>query len=342
VKQPKKGIVFGFILLTVLVTLGFVLSDFLPRKKINVNAASRSAKVDLEAEWEQGSLQNIDSVSSPGDISINNKSLPKIDLMTIYNNNNNSITTYNNGTSTVGGKQNVVDGDIDSIWGFNTGGNPGPDITGWWKIDMGQSEQVVKYRVNTKSSGPGNYYLYSSTDDVSYAEISHWVSDALWHEFAVSENIRYIKLLRAPASWLDSVYIHELEAYAPITATHTTADTQLDGTANFFEWEHFTPTQTVPANTTISYKFRSSPDHNTWTGWTGAQIYSGTPLNLSSLVTSRTTVGDVTTFYRYLQVETTLTSTDGVSTPTLSDYTIDYHTNVKPNKPTAQTAVIGG
>jgi len=47
------------------------------------------------------------------------------------------------------------------------------------------------------------------------------------------------------------------------------------------------------------------------------------------------------TFYKYIQVETTLTSTDGVSTPTLSDYTVGYHTNVAPSKPTAGTVIIG-
>jgi hypothetical protein len=60
------------------------------------------------------------------------------------------------------------------------------------------------------------------------------------------------------------------------------------------------------------------------------------------LVTSKTGSPGSETFYKYLQVETILTSTDGSATPTLSDYTINYHTNVKPDKPVAQTAVIGG
>ncbi|OIP05334.1 hypothetical protein AUK14_01840 [Candidatus Berkelbacteria bacterium CG2_30_39_44] len=38
----------------------------------------------------------------------------------------------------------------------------------------------------------------------------------------------------------------------------------------------------------------------------------------------------------YLQVQSRLTTTDGVSTPTLSDYTASYHTNKAPNTPTPQ------
>jgi len=115
------------------------------------------------------------------------------------------------------------------------------------------------------------------------------------------------------------------------TAIHTTGATQIDGGENFWSWEGFTPTDTEPANTSIDYEFRSSTDGATWTDWVS---------DIGS-VTSRT--GDDSnnpTLYRYLQIKATLSNTDGASTPTIEAYEIDYHTEVKPNKPTAQTAVV--
>ena len=113
-------------------------------------------------------------------------------------------------------------------------------------------------------------------------------------------------------------------------ATHTTGATQIDGGENFWSWEGFTPTDSEPANTSIDYRYRTSTDGSDWTAWT-ADFGS---------VTSRTgDDSDDPTLYRYLQVEATLANTDGVSTPTIDAYDIDYHTEVKPNKPSAQTAV---
>jgi len=67
----------------------------------------------------------------------------------------------------------------------------------------------------------------------------------------------------------------------------------------------------------------------------------GVHLRLAS-VTSRTgSDSNNPTLYRYLQVQATLTNTDGTSTPTLSEYSIGYHTNRPPDKPTGLTAVIG-
>jgi len=126
------------------------------------------------------------------------------------------------------------------------------------------------------------------------------------------------------------VEVYEMEDYSPNVYASpgvlTTGATQIDGGENFWEWEDFTPAQTTPANTSIAYRYRTSTDGATWTDWV-ADIGS---------VTSRS--GDDK--YRYLQVEASLSNTDGVSTPTIDSYSINYHTEVKPSAPTAQTAVV--
>ncbi|OQA52947.1 MAG: hypothetical protein BWY43_00233 [candidate division WS2 bacterium ADurb.Bin280] len=122
--------------------------------------------------------------------------------------------------------------------------------------------------------------------------------------------------------------VHDFQITGSHTTTHTTAATQIDGGTNFFEWEAFTPTQTTPANTSISYRYRTSTNGTDWTSWVGA-IGSVTSRNGNDR-------------YRYLQVEATLSNTDGASTPSIDQYEIDYHTNLAPSTPTAMTAVVGG
>jgi hypothetical protein len=121
---------------------------------------------------------------------------------------------------------------------------------------------------------------------------------------------------------------------------HTSAATQITN-ANLYQWQTFTATYDKPSNTNVSFRFRTSTDAASWTSWTASQTPASTvPLDISALVTSSTGPPGGETFYKYLQVETTLTSTDGVSTPTLNDYSIGYHTNVAPSKPTAVTATM--
>jgi hypothetical protein len=115
----------------------------------------------------------------------------------------------------------------------------------------------------------------------------------------------------------------------------TSASTQIDGQEGsddktLIQWTSFTPTQTVPENTTATYQFRTSDNASDWTAWTGDYTYSGDPIDLTGLDDDR-----------YLQVKATLSNTDGVSSPQIDDYTINFHNNQKPNQPTAQTAIIG-
>ncbi|OQB05932.1 MAG: hypothetical protein BWY19_00711 [bacterium ADurb.Bin212] len=109
-------------------------------------------------------------------------------------------------------------------------------------------------------------------------------------------------------------------------AIHISASSQIDGGNEFANWGSFTSSQTVPANTSLTFRFRTSIDSINWTSWTDAQNYSDTGIDISSLVTSE----QDGSYYRYLQVESTLYSIDGFSTPTLSDYTVNYTTTDAP------------
>lgn len=138
-------------------------------------------------------------------------------------------------------------------------------------------------------------------------------------------------------------YYNGAELYdtaSTISAVHTSAATQIDGTEggtkNFVSWETFTPTYTKPANTNVQFRFRSSADGSSWTSWSASQTpTSGNALDISALVDSASGAN------KYLQVEATLSNTDGVSTPIIDSYDIGYHTNVAPSAPSNLTAVVG-
>lgn len=87
-------------------------------------------------------------------------------------------------------------------------------------------------------------------------------------------------------------------------------------------WVSFVANDTVPANTSIVYETRTSTDASSWSSW---EAVVGTTIASPA--------------QRYIQVRITLATSDGVSTPTVSDYTITYNnSDTPPTNPTAVNA----
>lgn len=87
-------------------------------------------------------------------------------------------------------------------------------------------------------------------------------------------------------------------------------------------WVSFVATDSTPSNTSIVYETRTSTDASTWSSW---ETVSGTTIASPP--------------NRYIQVRITLATSDGVSTPTVSDYTISYNnSDTLPTNPTAVNA----
>ena len=87
-------------------------------------------------------------------------------------------------------------------------------------------------------------------------------------------------------------------------------------------WVSFVKNDTVPANTSIVYETRTSTDASSWSAW---ETVVGTAIASPA--------------QRYIQVRITLATSDGVSTPTISDYTITYNnSDTLPINPTAVNA----
>lgn len=87
-------------------------------------------------------------------------------------------------------------------------------------------------------------------------------------------------------------------------------------------WVSFVANKTTPANTSVVYETRSSTDASSWSAW---EAVSGTTIASPA--------------QRYIEVKITLSTSDGVSTPTVSDYTITYNnSDTLPGNPTAVNA----
>jgi len=332
----SKKLIYGLVLV---VAIGLAIGTYSVRTNHNkskgqtskkVEASSSQAVLTSQSDWEAGIYDgSADLTSSPGDVKMSAAS--KIDLS------GKTVTA----TQDEGEKNNVIDGNLATLWqGTNTSAF-------YWIIDLGSSVSVSKVRAyNVDDTVPLGFNLYTSTNGVDYTLRGLFPNYEFWREISFLDSVRYLKLQAlqlSPPAPPATISISELEIYGVnLSATHTSAATQLNGGTDFFEWQTFTPTYTKPANTNVQFRFRSSTNSTDWSGWTDYQTpSSGSPLDITSLVTSRTGPTDSPTFYKYLQVETKLTSTDGTSTPTLSEYSIGYHTNRPPNKPVAGTVIIG-
>jgi hypothetical protein len=302
-------------------------------------AASGSVTLTSQAEWTAGTNTNTDLATTPGSVKINNKAESEIDIATIFTQDPSRVTTNLHPELL----PNLFDSDYSTQWNPYT-----PDSGDWVIMNLNQSYIASRVLIGRCSATNPSFYTDSvpiTCDGSSCTGTNH----GLVANFLNSDNsppgtgifdltfsatsFQYFALRPVDDACLDTIRLYTM-GYS----THLSAPTQINGGDNFFQWQTFTPTQTVPANTSVSYRFRSSPDASNWTSWSAPQTpTSGNALDISSLVTSKS--GD--TYYRYLQVETTLSNTDGASTPTVDSYTIGYHTNQKPNKPVAVTAVIG-
>ena len=303
-------------------------------------AAAAQTVLTSQADWEAGDNVLTDLISSSGEIKMNNEG-SEIDLKGMFEDDESIVTATHQSSS----RGNLIDKDEETRWGDTL--SPGDSMS--WDIDLGDVYLISKIRMfdATSEGSPFGMAFKVSLDGSDWTTIPAVVfNSGGWEEYSPDPPLeaRYFRVNSSvDPMWMDPVSISaaELELYVAGVATHTSSPTQITH-SDLYEWETFTPNYTKPENTNIEFRFKTSKDSESWTDWTSYQTpASGSPLDISSLVTSREGELGEEDFYKYFQVETRLTSTDGVSTPTLSDYSVGYHTNVAPAKPTTGGVVIG-
>jgi len=342
----SKKLVFGLVLF---IALGLAIGAYLVRTNYSktkdqtskkVEASSSQAVLTSQADWDAGLVKE-NVLTTSGTLSINDvASGSAIDLTQ-------GVTITSSADSI--NKDNLVDNNENTHWNYCaccavSGGCGGgcsvdwqPLVYYWWQVDFGESKTISSV-MSRRFSPTWQYYpsSYYSDDGITFTLFPQ-------NPLSTPVSARYIKVTTFSGSQPGACVanLSDIKIIGPSTATHTSGAAQITN-ANLYQWQMFTSTYTKPPNTNVQFRFQTSTDHVTWTGWTAYQTpASGTPLDITSLVTSKTGDPGSETFYKYIQVETKLTSTDGIANPTVSDYSIGYHSNQKPNKPVAQTAVIG-
>ena len=117
----------------------------------------------------------------------------------------------------------------------------------------------------------------------------------------------------------------DMWSYTASASNYPSSGTYLSKTLDLSHvdtWGNFTPIETKPTNTTVTYETRTSNDQSSWSGW---QAVSGSTIQ--------------SPVARYIQVKITLATSDGASTPTVGKFTIAYNSEeTAPVNPSAINA----
>ncbi len=330
ISVATKVTIISVVLFLAFCVVYFIFSHNKDDEKMGTAALSSNDSVTTADDWNLGSFSNI-IVNPAGSISIDDLTLDynEIDLRAIYAQNP-LRATANASQSEVG---EVVDGNLSTAWNVYCAAPCG--YQPYWQLDLGANYDLAAFELD--HGGVANIeYSLNGVDWFTFSNANAGPGD--WGVPIPAplgvKTARYVRIIE-DIEW-ENIALGEFKLYtANSTATHTTAPTQIDGQEGsadktLIEWETFTPTQTTPANTSITYEFRTSANGADWTSWSAPQTYSGSPLDLTTLIPNR-----------YLQVRSTLTTSDPLATPRIDDYTINFHNNLPPNAPTAETVIIG-
>jgi len=318
---------FLIIAITVIANLLVVLVLSAPQEKRSkdTQASSSDTIVTTKANWDAGTLVSVDSDTPPGDA--------KIDLTA------SKVTAGEITNEGEGDPENARDADFNTSVHFTV-----QDQGVVWDMQNSYYVASVRMCVNSGDIMGGVQLYYGGAWNYGVYEAQEFCTNGQW--WGGTQNMAGVSKVRVATMDMDiggfNVYVRELEIYANGTATHTSASTQIGDVSSdpgryVVEYNGFDTTETEPANTAIDYRFQlvnaSGVSTDGWTAWASGDVTDLATAYPSQLTLSQTKIDAGET---YLQVQSRLTTTDGVSTPTLSDYTASYHTNKAPNTPTPQ------
>jgi fibronectin type 3 domain-containing protein/N-acetylneuraminic acid mutarotase len=130
------------------------------------------------------------------------------------------------------------------------------------------------------------------------------------------------------ATWADAIYSYVIQSTNSSfqeSGTYTSPSIDL---STVYKWANLSVDYTVPSNGGVTIETRTSANNSTWSGWatTGTGQRNGT--SYSYAVSSP--------HNRYMQVRFTLASTDGVFSPAVASYQVNYYQDTTaPSNPTA-------
>ena len=345
-------LVFSIIITASIVAISY-LNPFVPK-----GVASSPITLNSQADWQAGtSNTGIDLISSPGDMKLSsgNPSWTQATASAGWSvRSNNTSLVYDNKMWVMGGyaSGNTYKNDVwystdgitwtqattaagwvgrsehtslvydNKMWilGGTTGISLKNDV--WYSIDGITWTQATAaagwdarrehtslvydnkmWVLGGRTTGSKNDVWYS-TDGITWTQAT---STAGW-------TIRYnhVSLVYDNKMWVLGGYLNDVWN-SSWSGVHTTSSTQIDAGADLTGWTTFEPSATIPANTAISFRFRTSADGSAWTAWSSSTPYAAS-IDISGQSSSN----------RYLQIESTLSNTDGVSIPIISSFAVNF------------------
>ncbi len=224
----------------------------------------------------------------------------------------------------------------------NIGGRIVSDGTDMFVMPGDGETAFLKYSVGTGSwtkKMPTPFAQYYGAD-MTYANnkiyaIAGYYKDETW-EYTIASNTwrrlpsnQKIQYGRGPYSGASITYaggnsffatpgqgLTDMWSFTSSTNNYITSGEYVSETmdlADVESWVSFNASEDKPTNTNLQYQTRSSLDGNDWSGWS---VISGTSINSAPA--------------RYLQVKIVLSSSDGISTPSVNDYSISFNSEDGP------------
>jgi len=200
------------------------------------------------------------------------------------------------------------------------------DLTSYSELDISKSDinsgktfLQVKTQFTRATSAPdpsvSDYtVVYSETQLSPSCSLTYQALDPYddWKDGAISQT--------SLTATTGSVVLDKQGSAYYSSGTHTSAQAQL-GADNIQRYCCFVPTESKPAGTKISYRFRvSTQNGNHFGDWTEYAEFTGSAIDLSALLTA----DDISDNRFYIQVDAKLETTDTTNTPELKKYELYY------------------
>ena len=302
--------------LTIVLTVDIIL--FTPNIVKLPKSADQSKSITTQSDWQAGSYDSeVDLTTTSGTMKLREEY--KVDL---------SPYSYTSAGVT-GNIPDVWDNNISSQVTFAQIANLTINFDN--TIDITKIREYISEEIEISSPLQGG-------------SIGNCPASSCWQEKIYSPAVTTSTIIASHLDFMaiDFGILYELEVYSkPTTATHTSAAGQIGVTGEsgryVADFLNFTTSENEMDNSDIRYRFRKTNADGSWTGdWTDYIDHTGSAINLQNYSQLTISTDDVSNGRTYLQVETKFTRTDVAAAPTISDYSISYHTNKKPNKPTGQ------
>ena len=192
------------------------------------------------------------------------------------------------------------------------------------------------YLYATRGINLADYWRYSITND-SWEELN--TVPALVSTGGAGEANGVNKIFMIPGAnannYQDALYTYVMQTNESGFVRSGQYESPAHDFSSVYKWGNLTVDQSTPVNTTLEIQTRSSEDESVWSDWVAVSLPQQTGSTYSYKIHSPPA--------RYLQLRFQLTSGDGIFSPSVSSYTINYYQDDSaPTNPQSVSPALNG